>query len=364
MSSGDFMDDIELKFFKIGHLLTPEAKKFIEDNDGIETYLNKKYDNIVITLNDLMKNVEEIKILKNLTFIPEKLTTETFLSFYNSKYEKMKKIFIERVGNDFVSINKIGRRGHVAIMGMVKEVKEKDGKKIIDVEDITGTISVIYNGPEEVKLDDVIGVRGMSAGSVIYADEILYPGVPIREATTGKGNVFIISGLDLDEAPTDKVDKLKKLLQMEEYNYLIVVGNIGDKNAFENFEFNKKTFVVPGPKDSKTYPSIPLELSKNKNIISLSNPAMIEINGVKFLIMSSFNMKMLKKRYLGKSSIILDDDYLVMDVVPDIVVSNGKPNIMNYKSITIINSGTLLDVMRPVKVNLDTREWKEYDGWD
>jgi len=357
MNLGEFVN-IEEEFFKRGYLLSPEAKKLLE-NRNWKDYLNKNYERMVLMPDDF---ADEIRILKNLTYIPERLTTDIFLKFQNSKYDKMKKIFIERIGNEFVSINKIGRRGHVSVIGIVRNIKEKEGKKIIEIEDITGLATVIYKGEENVALDDVIGVRGTSAGNVIYADEILFPGVPIRSPTTGKGKICIISGLDLDESPTDKVEKLIKFLQTEEYDYLIVIGNIGDVGAFENFNITKKIIVIPGPKDSKTYPSIPLKFSK-ENIISLSNPSMIEINGVKILLINNFNMNMLKKRYLGKSSIILNEDYLVLDILPDIIVSNGKPSVSNYKSITIINSGTLLDVMKPVVVNLETRDWKEIEGF-
>ncbi len=344
--------DIANEFFKRGYLLSPSAVEFLKDKN-IDEFLSKKYDKLVLHPEDFKSN--NIKIIKNLTFIPEELTTETFLSFYNSKYEKMKKIFIERIGNEFVSINKINnKRERVAVLGMVKNVKEKDGKSVIEIEDITGSVGVIYKGT--VELDDMIAVRGVAAGKVIYADEVVYPDVPLRSPATGEGRVLLLSDLELNEAPQSKIDELNEVL-MGNYDYGIIVGNIGDKEKLKTMlPSDKKFFIVPGAKDVKTYPSLPLKINFG---VPLSNPSMININGVNILMVTNFNMNMLKKRYLGKSSLILNEDFLVLDVIPDIIVSNGQTNVKNYKSITIINCGSMLDVERPVIVDLKTREWNE-----
>ncbi len=345
--------DVVKEFFNRGYLLSPSAVEFLKGRDPAE-YLNKKYDKIVLSADDLREiKMREVKIIKNLTSVPEELTTETFLNFYNSKYEKMKNIFISKMGGNFVSINKIGKREKVTTIGMVKNIKEREGKKIIELEDITGSINVIYKG--DVELDDVIAVRGMAAGNVIYADEVIYPDVPLRPPATGSGRILLMSGLDLDEAPETKIEKLRDVFN-NDYDYCIIVGNVGDVKKLESLLPSKKTFVVPGIKDSNKYPSPPINVS---GAIPLSNPSMIDINGVKILMVTNFKMDMIRKRYLGKSSLILDEDFLVMDEIPDIIVSNGPPNIKNYKSITIINCGTLLDTMRPVIVDLKTREWNE-----
>ena len=118
-------------------------------------------------------------------------------------------------------------------------------------------------------------------------------------------------------------------------------------------------FLIPGEVDSKTYPSLPIELGKNDNLISLSNPSMIEINNVKILLIHKFDISMLKKRYLGKPQLILDEDLLVCDEVPDIIAygHTHQPEIMNYKSITIASAGSLLADFMPVIIDLETREY-------
>lgn len=84
---------------------------------------------------------------------------------------------------------------------------------------------------------------------------------------------------------------------------------------------------------------------------------MVELNNIKILLVHDFNLSMLKKRYLGKSKDILEEDYLVLDEVPDIVHCGHthEPFVRNYKSVTIVNSGSPLTEFRPVVVDFNTR---------
>jgi predicted phosphodiesterase len=70
---------------------------------------------------------------------------------------------------------------------------------------------------------------------------------------------------------------------------------------------------------------------------------------------------MLNKRYIGKdkTKFIFDKDYLVLEEVPDIVVfgHTHNPNIINFKSITLVNPGSLLTEFKPVVIDLSTRDY-------
>ncbi len=66
---------------------------------------------------------------------------------------------------------------------------------------------------------------------------------------------------------------------------------------------------------------------------------------------------MLKKRYMGKSRAIFDEDYLVLDEVPDIVHTGGEDaSVTNYKSVTLVSSGAVLREFRPIVVDFATRD--------
>ena len=99
--------------------------------------------------------------------------------------------------------------------------------------------------------------------------------------------------------------------------------------------------------------------SKNigKKIISLSNPSMVEVAGLKVLLCSSADVLKIKKRHLGKSDFILPEDYLVMEDVPDIVHHYSKePTIQHYRSITLVSAGSPNIKFTPILVDLATRE--------
>ena len=166
----------------------------------------------------------------------------------------------------------------------------------------------------------------------------------------------------MDEAAVSDLEKFFNWFYQQDIPYLFVAGDIGkDKEELEKMAerycYNKKVLVIPGNVDDQEYPQLAIDF-KNKDIISLSNPAMVEINGIKILIIHDFDLAMLKKRYLGKSNVILKEDFLVLDHVPDIVHCGHthQPQVMNYKSVTIVNSGSLLAEFKPVVVDFSTRE--------
>ena len=273
----------------------------------------------------------------------------------------MKHIITERVPKDFISLNKTDTsRSSIYSIGIIKDIREKNNKHIIDLEDPTATKPIIYDSKQDVELDDVVVVKAIAAGDVLYGKELIFPDIPLRQPTKGSGRACFISDLHLDEAADTDLEKFFSWFSQQDIQYLFVAGDIGDKEVFEKTTerlYNKKVFVIPGNIDNDEYPQLPLDF-KNKDIISLSNPSIVEINRMKILMIHKFDLSMLKKRYLGKSDVILKEDYLVLDQVPDIVHCGHthQPQVMNYKSVTVVNSGSLLAEFKPVVVNFETRE--------
>jgi putative phosphoesterase len=254
------------------------------------------------------------------------------------------------------------------VIGLVREVKKEGDKTTIELEDMTRSMPVVFNDyhPKiQIEEDDVIAVGGTGTKEMIFGKEIIFPDVPIREPTRGDGKMCIISDLHLDEAPVGRlVSFLKWFGQEKDVKYLVVAGDITVMQKFSDLvkmhASDKTVFIIPGNCDSNSYPSFPID-SKNDSIISLSNPSIIEINGIKILIIHSFDQNFLKKRYLGKSGVVFDKDYLAIDVIPDIVACGHthEPYVSNYKSITIANPGSLLADFKPVLIDLSTREAKQ-----
>ncbi len=351
-------DEIVRRFLEKGKLLSPDALAFLENTE----FSNDAYGNsIVIEKPKFKKESEAYRIIKNLTEKPSEVGTGDFMRFFISKYEKMKAIIAERVQQDFVSLNKTDNfRSEIHVIGLVKEIKHQD-KWIIELEDMTGAMTVVFEDQPAVELDDVIAVRAISAGRVLYGKKIIYPDIPLRQPTTGSGTACFVSDLHLNETARSDQERFFSWFEGRNIPYLFIAGDIGDNNVLETmidkYCKDKTVFAIPGNVDTdKDYPQLP-EKFNNKNIVSLSNPAMVEINGVKILLVHEGSIEMLKKRYLGKSKLILPEDFLALEEVPDIVHcghSHG-PHVMNYKSVTMLNSGSLLGDFKPVVVDFETR---------
>jgi DNA polymerase II small subunit len=352
--------DVVEKFLEKGALLTPGAASFLEKQERIDDFLKRDFHDFILTESAFDK--ENIIIIKNLTEKPEEIETKDFACFFASKYEKMKNIITERLQKDFVSLNKVDTsRKEVYTIGIVRDIREKNGKIIIDLEDPTATKPILYDSRPDVDLDDAIAVRAVSAGEVLYGKEVLSPDIPLRKPARGSGKACFISDLHLEESAPADIEKFFTWFSQQEIPYLFIAGDTGGTEKLETllarYCFNKKVFIIPGNMDAPEYPQLAL-VFKNKGIVSLSNPAMVEINRIKILIIHDFDISMLKKRYLGKSDMILKEDYLVLDSVPDIVHCGHthQPQVINHKSVTIVNSGSPLADFRPVVIDFATRE--------
>jgi DNA polymerase II small subunit len=346
------------KFLEKGKLLSPEALEFLSDI-GIEDYLDKDYKEIVIKKPDM--KIGKVKILKNLEYKPKEISTEDFVKFYKSKYEKMKQIILERTGKSFISLNKLGRyRKEVYVLGIVREIKEKGEKHILELEDLTTTVPVIFDKvPKDVELDDVIVVKAVSGEKVLFGKEVIFPDVPLRKPKYSFGRACFIGDLHLEQVPISYFRSFLTWFKQQNIKYLFVAGDTIDDDKFEENCPDATIFHIPGH-NIKDYPEIGRRF-KNKNIVSLSNPSMVQINDIKILMVHNFNINMLKKRYLGKSSLILPEDFLVLDDIPDIIHCGHthEPFVQNYKSITIVNAGSLLTRFLPVIIDFKTREYKQ-----
>lgn len=347
---------IVASFLEKGKLLTPDALEHIYSKG--DTAVDAP--GLLVSVDGVQ--TDEIRILKNLASKPAEIRTEDFIRFYASKYEKMKNVIASRAQKNFISLNKLdASRSEVYVLGIVKDVKEKDGKKTIELEDLTTSVPVVFD-EANVELDEVVAVRAVSAGRILYGKEIIHPDIPIRSPAKGHGKACFVSDLHLEQSPKQDIENFFRWFGTRDIKYLFIAGDVGEKAALEVYvnEYcrDKKIFVVPGEADGdKEYPQLAEEYS-SKNIISLSNPSLVEINGVKILLIHNFNLDMLKKRYLGKSKAILTEDYLVLEEVPDIVHCGNthEPFISNYKSVTIVNSGSPLSEFRPVIVDFATRD--------
>lgn len=346
-------------FLKKGKLLTPGALSFLETAEEIE---NKDYSGLILTEKDFYaEKKDSIRILKHLQSKPKEVTTEDFVKFYTAKYDKMKSIILGRVQKSFVSLNKLdSNRSEVYVLGIVREIKDGE-KKIVELEDLSSSAPILFEDIGDLELDDVVAARAISAGKVLYGKEIIYPDIPLRKPVAGSGKACFISDLHLNESPKQDIEKFFAWFENQDIPYLFIAGDVCGSSQLEEFLgrfcHRKKIFITPGENDTdKEYPNLAEEFG-GKNVIALSNPAMVELNGVKILLIHSFDISMLKKRYLGRSKLITPGDYLILDEVPDIVHCGHthEPHVMNHKAVTIVNSGSPLKEFKPVVIDFATR---------
>ena len=356
--------EVVKKFLDKGLLLTPEAAASLKTKREEEIYnlLNKTWAQSILSQTEidaiLSKPKVEYKILMNLTSKPEKMTQELEMRYFASRYETMKQIYSERLAKEWVSLGRLPHRGEVWLLGVVRDINK--GQKIaVEIEDPTGSRRVLFDEAPGINLDEMIAVRCNVVGKYVYGKEVVWPDVPLRSPTKGKGRGIFISDLHLNEAPSSELRKFFDWLVRQDIDWLFITGDIGDLDLFEEMApIDIPIFLIPGEGDSHdTYPKLPLKFTK-KNIVTLSNPAMIEVGGLKVLLIHKFNNQMVRKRRLGESQTVLEEDFLTLTNIPDIIAygHDHKPFVSNYKSTTLLNGGSLLSDFKPVVIDFATRD--------
>lgn len=122
---------------------------------------------------------------------PKKREVQDFIGFFTSRYNAIKRILMNRKElQNLTSINRLAQkqqREQAAFIGIITDKQlTKTGKVVLTVEDLTGVIKVIisensdgFETAKECVLDEVIGIVGMCAGQVVFANNIVLPDIPI-----------------------------------------------------------------------------------------------------------------------------------------------------------------------------------------
>jgi DNA polymerase II small subunit len=132
-------------------------------------------------------------ILKSYNKLSKKRDPQDFVSYYNNKYEGLKKILLNRTELQNTmsisrAINKTNRE-EISIIGMVNEKNvSKNDNIILTLEDVTGKISVlinkskseIYEKAKNITLDEVIGINGIASSNIIFVNNLFFPDVPLN----------------------------------------------------------------------------------------------------------------------------------------------------------------------------------------
>ena len=324
-----------------------------KETDEPETYVNKEILEASETIKDtkikFKRNEQKINVEYDFKIIQDtskKSYTsgelENLISYFKSRYEKLSNILSKRP--DLRNYTKIADiddgMDSLSLILMVKEIRtSKNGHKIVEFEDDTGNISVLFSNKnedlfreaEKLVRDEVVGVIANKSDdrNFAFGQEIIKPGVlRVPEKPMDFGIVFLsdvhIGSLTfLEDAFQRFIDWInceygdeEQRRVAEDVKYLIIGGDIVDgigvypnqdkelaiKDITEqyneaarflgNIRSDIKIIIAPGNHDAsrvaEPQPAVPEEYAKAlyelDNVEFISNPGVVSLDGINVLI--------------------------------------------------------------------------------
>ena len=331
----------------------PEKQKATEEKSEPEKYVNEIIKEASQTIkntgakfkrNEQKTNVKyDFKILQDTS--KKSYTSgelENLISYFKSRYDKLSNILSKRPElKNFTKIADIGEgQESISLILMVKEIRSsKNGHKIVEFEDDTGEISVLFSNKKEelfaeaekLVKDEVVGVivNKSDDPKFAFAQQLIYPGVlkiPEKEMDFGivfLSDVHIGSLTFLEDAFQRFVDWIncetgteEQIEVAQDVKYLIIGGDIVDgigvypnqekelaiKDITEqyneaarflgNIRNDIKIIIAPGNHDAsrvaEPQPAVPEEYAKAlyelDNVEFISNPGYVSLDGINVLI--------------------------------------------------------------------------------
>ena len=320
---------------------TPEKHVNKEILEASETIKNEK---IKFKRNEQKTNVKyDFKIIQDTS--KKSYTSgelENLIAYFKSRYEKLSTILQRRPElRNFTKIADIDdSQESLTMILMVREIRSsKNGHKIVEFEDDTGTISVLFSNKneelfaeaEKLVKDEVIGVIANKSddSNFAFGQQIINPGVvrvPEKEMDFGivfLSDVHIGSLTFLEDAFQRFIDWInceygdeEQRRVAEDVKYLIIGGDIVDgigvypnqekelaiKDITEqyneaarflgNIRSDIKIIIAPGNHDAsrvaEPQPAVPEEYAKAlyelDNVEFISNPGVVSLDGINVLI--------------------------------------------------------------------------------
>ncbi len=179
----------------------------------------------------------------------KKFEVEDWVRYYLSRYEKIKKILLQRESmRDFVSIDSLSRvngRKQATLIAMVYDILQtKKGNWLLTLEDPTGQIKGIVRSDkpaakmiDEIVPDQVIGVKGVRSGIFFFIDEIILPDIVERERPKIKDDIYAVFMSDIHIG--------SKMFLPKEFDRFIkwINGELGNQSQVEMAKKVKYIFI-------------------------------------------------------------------------------------------------------------------------
>ena len=267
---------------------------------------------------------------------------ENLIAYFKSRYEKLANILSKRPElRNYTKIADIDdSQDSLSLILMVREIRtSKNGHKIVEFEDDTGTISILFSQnnedlfaeAEKLVKDEVIGVIANKSDdrNFAFGQQIINPGVlrvPEKEMDFGivfLSDVHIGSLTFLEDAFSRFIDWInldygteEQRRVAEDVKYLIIGGDIVDgigvypnqekelaikditqqyneaARFLGNIRSDIKIIIAPGNHDAsrvaEPQPAVPEEYAKAlyelDNVEFISNPGVVSLDGINVLI--------------------------------------------------------------------------------
>ena len=263
-----------------------------------------------------------------------------FLDYFKNRFYTLSNLLRNR-GMSFRPIESLKKRksglveeyDQISVIGMVSDLRtSKNGHRLIEIEDITGTFPVmvlkkeknLFDKAMKVMLDEVIGVTGTLSndGNMLFVNNIMQPDIPLKTNNelgqrNCKGKAVLISDMHVGSntfLKNEWLNFIEWIKKSNDINYLIIAGDIVDgigiypnqekelqiNDIYEQYQaaaqyLNQipghiKIVLSPGNHDAvrqaEPQPAFPDRIKNffNKDIIFVGNPAVISIEGVRVLI--------------------------------------------------------------------------------
>ncbi|MBR9683453.1 DNA-directed DNA polymerase II small subunit [Candidatus Woesearchaeota archaeon] len=319
---------------------------YFEKNKETESYssflndLKQKLDQNKKDSNENNNNLSDsaLNIVNSYQNKPKKYEIRDFTKIFISRYKFIENILRNRQElSNTLSINKILNKKEketVSLIGIISEINQtKAGNFITVLEDLTGQIKIIitknkkelFDSAKDLVPDEVIGIKGVNQGDVIFAEKIIWPEIPLdREFKKAPEEEHVIFLSDLHVGSTEFLEKeFKKFLSWlngetgnqeqkelsQKIKYLVITGDIVDgvgiypnqdkeltiKDVYQQFSVaaellkrvpaHIKIIICPGNHEplhlAEPQPAFNLKyaqpLSELPNVTLVSNPASINI---------------------------------------------------------------------------------------
>jgi DNA polymerase II small subunit len=284
------------------------------------------------------KALDKVRITVSYKDDEKKKEIQDFVAYFNARHKAIEKILRQRA--ELQNILSIGRvlakreRETVSVIGIISNIyTTKNGNLMFMLEDSTGSVKVLvnknnpslYEQAKDLVLDEVIGIVGVNAENIIFANQVVWPGIPNSLLKKVDEEVYAVFLSDLhvgsDTFLPSEFERFLKWIRGESGNeaqraiaekveYIFIVGDLVDgvgvypgqekelvimdvykqyeecANYLKQIPSRINMIICPGNHDAMRIAEPQLELYHDfakpiwdlENVVMVTNPARVNIH--------------------------------------------------------------------------------------